>query len=542
MGTPQPPTAASSNGHVGAPGAGSPRTGRLRTGGLNWLILVAGVLLTALGLGLSAVGVALVLLDASQRDGRYIFTDTERLQTVGHAITTVPVTLDLDDDAAAVAGTFGLEDVISIQLRARPVIPDQRVFIGIADARDVRDYLEDVPHSVYDETLVEHGGSRAPEPPADQRIWEHSVIGTTQQTITLDVRSGDWVAVIMNADGTRPVWVDVQAGARTELFGLANPTVLIAGLASVAMGIPLVLLGAARLGLDIGGSGRGRGSDGYGYGDSGGAGTSSDRGTAPGVRVGDPLQLTGHLDPRLSRGMWLVKWLLVIPHLVVLAVLGLAANVVTVASALAILITGRYPRSWFVFVTAVMRWHWRVGFYAYASLGTDRYPPFALGPADYPADLELTYPERLSRGLVLVKWWLLAIPHLLIVGVITGGAVVAGGAFDGEYSTGPDASWGFSLLGLLVLIAAVHLLFTGRYPRGLFDLIMGLNRWVYRVATYVFLLRDEYPPFRLDQGATEPAAAPAAMPAADNAAVPGTGPAAASAVPRDERDGRDQRD
>ena len=62
------------------------------------------------------------------------------------------------------------------------------------------------------------------------------------------------------------------------------------------------------------------------------------------------------------------------------------------------------------------------------------------------------------------------------------------------------------LVGLLVLFAAIALVFTGRYPRGIFDLVLGLDRWVLRVVAYASLMRDEYPPFRLDPGAREPVA------------------------------------
>ena len=109
--------------------------------------------------------------------------------------------------------------------------------------------------------------------------------------------------------------------------------------------------------------------------------------------------------------------------------------------------------------------------------------------------------RSLSRGLVLVKWWLLALPHYLVVAVFAGGAWAS---WSGAATWGDVANGG--LIGLLVFFIGVALLFTGSYPRSLYDFVMGMNRWCFRVLAYSALLTDAYPPLRLDLGGEEPAA------------------------------------
>lgn len=211
-----------------------------------------------------------------------------------------------------------------------------------------------------------------------------------------------------------------------------------------------------------------------------------------------------HVDARPvpdqpSRWLWLVKWVLVIPHVVVLVFLWAAFVVLSVAALVAILATGRYPRGIFDFNVGVLRWSWRVAYYSYGALGTDRYPPFTLAEVpDYPAHLQVDYPEHLSRGLVLVKWWLLVLPHYLVLVFFVGVGAEAARRVEGL-----SWVWEGGLIALLTLIVGLALLFTGMYPRGLYDLLLGLNRWVLRVAAYAGLMTDAYPPFRLDQGGPE---------------------------------------
>lgn len=456
------------------------------------LMAVFGVLLTLLGLVATIGGTAAVWAHTTQRDDDGFFsTDTERFETTTHAI----VSDELDLGTAPGRDRFvDVGDLATVRVRAESAT-DGSLFVGIGPRDEVADYLRGVAFAEVDDVdfdpfSVEYEyteGTDTPEPPGGQPFWAASAEGTGSQRFDWEIESGRWVIVIMNADGADGVAVDASVGAKIDWLLPVGIGLLVGGLLALTGGVVLLVVGATGL-----------------------ARHRPPAEVPPGAAaaaVGSPVVLEGRLDEPLSRWLWLVKWLLAIPHFVVLALLWVAFAVLTVFAFFAILITGRYPRAAFDFKVGVLRWSWRVSYYALGPLGTDRYPPFTLGPVpDYPATYDVAYPERLSRGLVLVKWWLLAIPHYLVVAILVGGVALGRGNGDGGAGDGA----GLGLVGVLVLVAAVVLLFTGRYPRPLFDFVMGLERWIFRVIPYVALMRDEYPPFRLDQGGHDPAGSPAA--------------------------------
>jgi hypothetical protein len=183
-----------------------------------------------------------------------------------------------------------------------------------------------------------------------------------------------------------------------------------------------------------------------------------------------PLVFDVEYPERLSRLLIFVKWLLALPHWIILYGLGVLAGAITFVAWFAILFTGRYPRELFDLV--VKSWRWQANVAAYVGLMRDEYPPFSWEEGRYPVRFQVEYPERLSRLLIFVKW-LLALPHYIVLFLLGLAAYLA---------------W---------IVAWWAILITGRFPRALFDFLVGLGRWNWRVQAYTNLLRDEYPPFSL---------------------------------------------
>ena len=197
-------------------------------------------------------------------------------------------------------------------------------------------------------------------------------------------------------------------------------------------------------------------------------------GPPPGATGGGdyPVFFDVEYPEHLSRWKIFLKWLFAIPHFIIVYLLLIVAGVLEFIAFFAVLFTKKWPRGLFDFTVMIYRWTANV--YAYAvTLQRDEYPPFSGEAGEYPLTFEVEYREDLSRWMIFVKW-LLAIPHVIVLLFLGLAASVA------------------------VFIAFFAILFTGRYPRGLFDFVVGTARWWFRVQAYAFwFMTDRYPPFSL---------------------------------------------
>lgn len=485
--------------------------------------IIIGCLLVVPGIGLLLGGGAVGVAGLVARDnGGWMSVDLNRLGSSGVAVTA-------DDLMVRVDGPAGVVNWFDLQARVTARSLDGKpVFVGVAPQDTVRDYLAG---AAYDRVIrvdrngvatYDHvSGSGGVAAPVDQTFWDKSVSGDATQDLTWTLRNGNWAVAVMNADGSPGVSVTSTAAVRTGALWAIAFGLIGLGLVFVGLGAGLIVAGV-----------RGRGPSQLPPGSYGGApavpagppvgqplssqpappvGQPVAFGAVPPVPADvdpptpdDPVRLAAELQPNLSRGLWLVKWAAAIPHLFILWLLWMAFGVLTVVAWFAILFTGRYPRGIFDFNVGVLRWTWRVSYYAFnGGLGTDEYPAFSLDPQ--PGDrahLDIAYPGQLSRGLIFVKW-LLLLPHWIFVAIVVGSST-SWVRMYGETQTTVEFQWP-GLLGLLVVLAAVILLFSGSYPKPIFDLVIGLNRWTYRVIAYGALMTDVYPPFRLDQGGHAPA-------------------------------------
>ncbi|MGI9657787.1 MAG: DUF4389 domain-containing protein [Gaiellaceae bacterium] len=460
-------------------------------------LIVLGSLVSLVAFASLAGGAGLLWLHEAKRDSDGFYTSKlVGLETSTHLLASEG--LDVLDVPSAIFDSGRLGEA-RLAVTARDGTTP--MFIGVAREADAAAYLADVDRELVTDVDLDNdldqvrvlydreSGESEPAAPGIQDFWFASVEGSGTQILEWDVIEGSWTVVVMNADASRGVAAEATVGARVGFVLPLAIGLVVAGAVLLLAGGGMIYAGGRRpdeaeSALPVQ-AGAGEDAAGVGWG-----ALEGDAAAAEPAVAAYPVSVDGELRAEPSRWLWLVKWLLLIPHYVVLFFLWIGFLAMTIVAFFAILFTARYPRGIFDFNVGVLRWTWRVAYYGYSALATDEYPPFTLEANEYPATFDVEYPERLSRGLVLVKWWLLAIPHYLIVAIFVGGWGF------------PWVRWwipfgGGGLVGLVTLIAGVVLLFTGKYPRDLHEFLVGLNRWSLRVAAYAGLMRDEYPPFRL---------------------------------------------
>lgn len=309
--------------------------------------LVVGCLLVLPGVGLFLSGAGLGLGALVQGEDGFIDADLNQLTSAGSAITAEGIVLVVEPDSPD-----WLLRALSVDTRLEVTSTegDRAVFIGVAPERDVDAYLDGVAHTEVtgltgvSPIYLERGGTASVAPPTAQSFWVESQTGTGTQVLDWQVADGQWAAVIMNADGSPGIAADVNVGGRAAFLGPLALILFLLGLLTSGIAVTLIVVGAQGLG-------RSARTDPEVHPDPvRGVGTGLEApGTDPAPLAPHPVSVNARLDPHLSRGLWLIKWLLAIPHFIVLTLMWLAFVVLTAVAGVIILFTGSYPRQLFDF-------------------------------------------------------------------------------------------------------------------------------------------------------------------------------------------------
>ncbi|MBP2414847.1 protein-S-isoprenylcysteine O-methyltransferase Ste14 [Arthrobacter stackebrandtii] len=308
---------------------GTPDPGGARGGAAGGVVALAlGILLALLGATGIAGGIVASTVSAGQGPDGYLSSPAREFTTTSYALTSPPARIGTEK----VPFDFG-----SFRLKATPSQAGGQVFVGIGPKTDVDRYLSGVniseiagvESSPFRVQYRDVPGTAAATPPGDQGFWTESSSGPGTQQLTVDLRSGNWVAVVMNSDAGAGVTVNLQAAVHSAWLDTVPPTLWIGGLVLLVLGGGLVVLGAILLGRQAAPSMRPGGD------------------AVPATTGVYPARLSGKLDLQLSRGLWLVKWLLAVPHFFILFFLWVAVAITTITTIIAgfaVLFTGRYPR------------------------------------------------------------------------------------------------------------------------------------------------------------------------------------------------------
>ncbi len=466
------------------------------TGGkIVLLIMGVIVLLISLGLIISGGGLLVVNNYLADDDG-YYSTKTIRIEKGSYAIISEPLDMDLDE-----AWIWDWGNLASFKVEGTNDDQLKNIFIGVAEGNDVKDYLADVE---YDEVTdidvspneleyTHHTGDSEPEAPDTQTFWLESAHGAGEQVIEWELESGTWSVVVMNEDGSHGLDVDIVLSAKIPwLFSVAL-WLLISGIVVLVVGMVLIYLAVRGGGGKNGASPDSSGVVGSGDSDmkpsADSSGVVGGGGSTVAIAASDyPTGLViDYPDRNLNRLTTFFRLFAIIPIWILFVFIGGAvigweddpwsynvygiALFVIVPTLLMILFRQKYPRWWYDWNLAVTGFATRI--LAYLALLRDEYPST---DEDQAVHIEMPYPnvkEDLDRWMPIVKW-LLAIPHYIILFFLNVAAVV------------------------VTIFAWFAILFSGRYPKDLFDFVVGAFRWNFRVLAYAFLLTtDRYPPFRL---------------------------------------------